>query len=93
MNNSPIMVVGLLLLVVCGVCIFVAIERYNANAQGVKAMNQMGFGNSSMHLRPATPAATKYAIAASVMTGIGGIICLMVDAQEKHRRANKAGVK
>ena len=34
-------IAGIVCLVVCAVCVFVAIERYSANADNVRAMNQM----------------------------------------------------
>ena len=75
MNKSQMKVAGIACLVVCAICIFVAVERYQANANAVNAMNSMGRGflgapglpgSSGMpgmpgNLTPATPTATLYA--------------------------------
>ena len=83
MDPKVMKVMGIVALVLCLVCVFVAFERYNTNAKNVKAMNQfqqssplggiMGQGN----LKPATPAATKYAIMLAVILGIGGGVLLV----------------
>ena len=74
---------GIVCLVICAICIFVAIERYSANANNVRAMNalqqssplggMMGGGN----MKPATPAATKYALLFAALSGIGGAVLLV----------------
>ena len=68
---------------VCAVCIFVAVERYNTNARNVRAMKafqqssplggMMGGGN----IEPATPAATRYALLFAAISGIGGAFLLV----------------
>ena len=60
MDKTTMKVVGIIALVICAVCIFVAIERYQNNANNVRAMNQ--FTSSSplsgmmpqMQMKPAT---------------------------------------
>lgn len=79
---------GILCLVVCAFCVFVAIERYSANASNVRALNQyqqtsplghiVGGGAS---LKPSTPAATKYAIFFALIFGVGGGVLLVQNAQ------------
>lgn len=41
MDKKQMKMIGIVCLVVCAVCIFVAIERYNANAGAVRAMNNL----------------------------------------------------
>jgi len=73
---------GITLLVVAAICVFVAVERYNTNANNVRAINQMNgsspFGGAlgGGNLEPATPTETKYAAFFAVVTGIGGIVVL-----------------
>ena len=83
MNKKQMKLFGILCLVICAICIFVAIERYNTNANNVSAMNalqrssplggMLGAGN----MKPATPAATKYALLFAALSGIGGAILLV----------------
>ena len=40
MDKNVMRVLGIVALVVCAVCVFVAIERYQTNAKNVRAMNQ-----------------------------------------------------
>ena len=68
---------GVVLLVIAAVCLFVAFERYQANANAVKAMNHMGGGmframTGGQELTPSTPAATKYALVFALICAIGG---------------------
>jgi hypothetical protein len=79
---------GIILLVVCGVLLFVAYERYQDNASKVNAMNQM-LGNSPLgdmrqgpgaRMKPATPTATKYALLFAAVSGIAGAVCLIKSA-------------
>ncbi len=84
---------GIVCLVVCAICIAVGVERYNANAKNVRAMNAMQqsapFGGmmpgmpGGMELKPATPTATKYAAGGAVVTGIGGVVLLLAGAKRK----------
>lgn len=73
----------------CAFCLFVAVERYNANANNVQAWNAMGnsmntgslLGNS--HLEPATPAVTKYTGFFAVLFAIGGAVLLAKGGQKE----------
>jgi hypothetical protein len=83
MNKKQMKIVGIVALVVCAICIFVAVERYQTNANNVKAMNQ--FGQSTPlpgmagigEMKPVTPAASKYAIVFALVSGIGGGVLLV----------------
>lgn len=82
MDKKQIKLSGIACLVICVICLFVAFERYQSNANNVKAMNQMqnasplGGMMQSMtgqaQMKPATPAATKYAVLFALVTGVGG---------------------
>jgi len=88
MDKKQMMIAGIVCLVVCAVCIFVAIERYNANASSVRALNSLQrnspLGNMGLNLnvKPATPAATKYAIFFALLSGVGGGFLLFKSKQE-----------
>ena len=88
MDKKQMMIGGIVCLVICAVCIFVAIERYNANAGSVRAMNNfqrnspLGDMGMSLEMKPATPAATKYAIFFALLSGAGGGILLFKSKQE-----------
>jgi hypothetical protein len=83
MDRKQMKIAGIVALVVCAICIFVAIERYQTNANNVKAMNQlrrssplsgmMGAGE----MKPAAPAATKYAALFALVSGIAGGVLLV----------------
>ena len=83
MDRKQMKIAGIVALAVCAICIFVAVERYQTNAKNVKAMNQlqqssplsgmMGAGE----MKPATPAATKYAALFAVVSGVGGGVLLV----------------
>jgi hypothetical protein len=74
---KPLHIAGAVLLIVAAVCLFVAYERYEANAASVAAMNQFGGGMMGLGtLTPATPAATKYALLFALLFGGGGAYCL-----------------
>ncbi|UCG47881.1 MAG: hypothetical protein JSU94_20680 [Phycisphaerales bacterium] len=86
MDNRQIMkIIGIVCLVVCAVCIFVAIERYQTNASNVRAMNSFRqsspLGGITGPMRPATPAATKYAILFAVISGVAGAVLLIKSAR------------
>ena len=87
MDKKQMKIAGIVCLVVCVVCVFVAIERYNANAQSVRAINRlqensplndMGFG---LEMRPTMPAATKYAIFFALLSGVGGGVLIYLSKQ------------
>ena len=83
MNKNTMKIVGIIALVICAVCIFVAIERYQNNANNVRAMNQLRDSSPlssmmpQMEIKPAIPAATKYAIVLAAISGIGGVVLLI----------------
>ncbi len=86
-------ILGIVCLVVCAVCVFIAIERYQTNAKKVQAMNQfMNQGSSPLGgmmkgmtgaVKPATPAATKYALFFALITGVGGGVLLVKSQSNK----------
>lgn len=88
MNKNHMKIAGIAALVICVICIFIAVERYQNNADSVRAMNQ--FTGSSpfsgmmpqMEMKPATPAATKYALFFAAISGIGGIVLLVKSKNE-----------
>ncbi len=45
MEKHQMKLLGIVCLIVCAVCVFIAFERYQTNANNVQAMNQ--FRNSS----------------------------------------------
>ena len=88
MEKGQMKIAGIVCIVICVICVFVAIERYQANAKNVKAMNSMmGQVSSSFGgemgiiggggVKPATPAATKYALLFAVVTGVAGGVLLV----------------
>lgn len=79
---SQLKIAGIVMLVIAGVAVFVGVERYQANASAVAAMNQMGGGmfgamTGGGELKPSTPAVTKYSFLAAILFGAGGAYCLM----------------
>ncbi|MBN1125100.1 MAG: hypothetical protein JXA82_08835 [Sedimentisphaerales bacterium] len=88
-NQQILMIIGVVCLVICAALLFVAVERYQTNANNVKAMNQMqqgspmgGMGGMLGPLKPATPAATKYAAAGAVLSGIVGVVLLVMSRKK-----------
>jgi predicted membrane protein len=83
MDKKQMKVFGIIALIVCAVCIFVAIERYQANADAVRAFSQfqhsspMGDAFGFGEMRPATPASTKYAILFAVISGVAGFVLII----------------
>lgn len=72
---------------ICFLSAFVAFERYQSNANQVRALNSLTqsgpFGNAAQsvlggsELKPAMPAPSKYAILLAVLSGAGGFFFLM----------------
>lgn len=62
--------------IICVVCLFIAFERYQANASNVSAVQQMAEAAASpfIKVRPATPVATKYALFFAFLAGTCGVI-------------------
>ena len=89
MDKKQMKILGIVCLVICVVCVFVAIERYSTNAGNVRAMNQMQkslpFGRmlGGGNMEPATPTATKYALLFAVISGIGGAVFLVKSAGQE----------
>jgi hypothetical protein len=61
---------GIACLVICAICLFAAMERYNSNAANVNAMNAFrqssplrhGLPSGLQKMKPATPAAIWYTL-------------------------------
>ena len=95
MSNPPFKAIGIVCLVVCAISLFVAWERYQDNAGKVAAANRMmqtsplGGMMEQMTggaaLQPGMPTASKYALALAVLSGIGGVVCLLMPAKENRR--------
>lgn len=89
MTRQNLKPIGIACLVVCAICLFIAFERYQTNASNVNAMQRMTesmpFGGASpfREMRPATPTATKYALFFALISGAGGVICLVRSGQGK----------
>lgn len=83
MENKNMKILGIVCLVICAVCIFIAGERYNTNANNVRAMNEfqqsspLGGMMGGSPMKPATPAATKYALFFAALSGIGGGVLIL----------------
>lgn len=85
MDSQSMKWVGVVCLVLAGILVFVAIERYQTNANNVRAMNGMMQNNpaaqmmgvSGSNIKPATPAATKYALVGMAVFAAAGIFCLV----------------
>jgi len=85
MDSQSMKWIGVVCLVLAGILAFVAIERYQTNANNVRAMNGMMQNNpaaqmmgvSASNIKPATPAATKYALIGTVVFAGAGIFCLI----------------
>ena len=88
MDKKTMKLVAIACFIICAVCIFVAVERYNANAKNVRAMNSLrqssplGEMMGGPNMKPATPAATKYAILFAALSGAGGVVLLVMSAQK-----------
>lgn len=77
-------VTGIIGVVISVICLFIAIERYSTNANNVAAMNQMGTSMFGGNLKPATPAASKYALFFALLFGIGGAVLISQSAKAKN---------
>ncbi len=84
MDKKTMKIVGIVALVVCAICIFVAIERYQTNAGNAKTVNQIVQSSplSGMlgagEVKPGIPAASKYAALLAGVSGIGGGLLLVM---------------
>lgn len=101
MDNKQMKLIGIVALGICVVCLFVAIERYQTNAKNVRAMNQlqqssplgsmMGQMTGETQFKPATPAATKYALLFALISGIGGGVLLTKSSGSRPNAAAPTG--
>jgi hypothetical protein len=88
MDSKTLKILGIVCLVICGICLFIAVERYQDNASKVNAMKEMGsdlgipggglLGGAD--IQPATPTATKYAAFFGLLFAVGGAIFLWKSA-------------
>ena len=94
MSSGTLKGIGIGCFVLCAILLFVAWERYNSNAQAVEAANRMmqsspfsgesPFGGmmkqmtGSSKLEPGVPAATTYSLVFAALSGIGGVVCLVL---------------
>jgi hypothetical protein len=90
--------IGIGCFVLCAILLFVAWERYDSNAKAVEAANRMmqssPFGGESpfggmmkqmtgsSKLEPGVPAATTYSLIFAALSGIGGVVCLVMGMKE-----------
>ncbi len=86
-------VTGVLLLFLGVACVYVAIERYQSNADAVKAMNQRGGRlfeamTGGEGLVPKIPLATKQALVGALLFGAGGTACLLTARANKRKRSD-----
>lgn len=89
MSQSTLKNTGIGLSILCFVLLFVAVERYQANAASVAAMNQMmqssPFGQNSPfgpampmgQMTPGVPAITTYAVLFAVLSAVGAVTCFV----------------
>jgi hypothetical protein len=81
MNKSQLKVVGILCLVICLICLFVAVERYRTNAENVRIIRTQGWGPIPEMVRwesrEGIPVATQYAVFFALLSGIGGGVLLL----------------
>lgn len=87
---NPQRITALVCGLVCIICIFVAVERYQDNVAKVEAMNQFGGGivrafNGGARMRPTAPAATKYAVFFAVLAGVGALAFAIAGARHTAR--------
>ena len=90
MDKKQMRIVGVICLIICAACIFVGIERYQANAGQVQALNTIGESGpfkgvmsdmkgmmGDVKMTPGIPTITKYAIFLGLISGIGGVVLLV----------------
>ena len=87
MSSTGLKAIGMVLLIVCAGLVYIAVDRYNENANKVKFMNQVTqgspLGGREGGFKPATPDATKYAGAGAAVAGLSGIVCLAMSVRRK----------
>lgn len=95
MDPSVMKITGIVLLIVAVICVFVAFERYNTNAGNVRAMNNftrntpLGDITGGMKVKPAMPAATKYAIFFAIISGAAGGFMLYTGMKSPQNNTTK----
>ena len=87
MDKKQMKLIGIVCLVICVVCLYIGFERYQTNANNVRAMNQLQSSSPAGgmmrqmtgmgEMKPTTPSATKYALLFAVISGIGGGVLLV----------------
>jgi hypothetical protein len=75
---QPKLIVSIAAGAICLLCLFIAYEQYQSNADTVAAMNQLGGGmlksmTGGSELEAGTPAATKYALFFAVLSGAAAV--------------------
>jgi len=89
MDRKMMSIVGVVCLIACAVCVFVAIERYNTNAKNVRAISALQQSSplsevmGVARIKPATPTATKYAALLAGISGVGGGVLLVMSRQKE----------
>ncbi len=86
---KPKLLVAIVCGVACVVCLFVAYERYQTNADNVRAMEQLRGGMlfGSGELTAATPAATKYALLGAGISVAGAVLAVMLHLRDRQADA------
>lgn len=97
MSHPPYKLIGAVCLAVCVISLFVAWERYQHNAAQVAAAKQMmqGFPMGGMmqqmtggaELEPAMPTISKYALFIALLSGVGGVVCLLMPTGSDSRKS------
>jgi len=79
MNKSQMKVTGIVCLVICLICLFVAVERYRANAENVRIVQAGGIFPDMVRwqVREGIPVETQYAVFFAFLSGIGGGVLLL----------------
>jgi hypothetical protein len=88
MSPGAFKAVGFVCVLVTLGALFVAVERYQANEEAVAAIKRNPMARMLVggeQLEPATPVATKYAIAVAVLFGLGGAVSLYQGFHPKTR--------
>ena len=81
MSKKGMKTLGIICLIICLTCVFVAFERYTDNAKKVRALNERpSIPFMDRPVKPATPVITKYAIFFSVISGVSGAVLLFKSA-------------
>ena len=88
MEKSQMKMLGIACLIVCAVCLFISFERYQSNANNVRAMSSSPLGGmmsvmtGQSQMKPGIPAATKYALLFAIISGVGGGVLMSKSQQD-----------